>query len=69
MSADNNQLQGELFLRPLCDVVAVLPGFWFGNITEESLSRNLDEVQLTPDEKGHDEMVTSSQWQDSHSSL
>ncbi|MBN0364795.1 hypothetical protein JTM66_34855, partial [Pseudomonas aeruginosa] len=33
------------------------------------LSRSLDEVQLTLDEKGHGEVTTSSQWQDSHSPL
>ncbi|UMX79164.1 hypothetical protein MJ575_21820 [Klebsiella pneumoniae] len=35
----------------------------FGDIAEENLSRSLDEVQLTLDEKGHGEVTTSSQWQ------
>ncbi len=67
--ASGNQLQGKLFLRPLRDAVAALPGFQFGDIAEENLSRSLDEVQLTLDEKGHGEVTTSSQWQDSHSPL
>lgn len=67
--ASGNQLQGKLFLRPLRDAVAALPGFQFGDIVEENLSRSLDEVQLTLDEKGHGEVTTSSQWQDSHSPL
>lgn len=49
--ASGNQLQGKLFLRPLRDAVAALPGFQFGDIAEENLSRSLDEVQLTLDEK------------------
>ncbi|MDK6768589.1 MG2 domain-containing protein, partial [Klebsiella aerogenes] len=67
--ASGNQLQGKLFLRPLRDAVAALPGFQFGDIAEENLSRSLDEVQLTLDEKGHGEVTTASQWQDSHSPL
>lgn len=65
--ASGNQLQGKLFLRPLRDAVAALPGFQFGDIAEENLSRSLDEVQMTLDEKGHGEVTTASQWQDSHS--
>ncbi|MGV2398645.1 MAG UNVERIFIED_CONTAM: MG2 domain-containing protein, partial [Klebsiella aerogenes] len=60
--ASGNQLQGKLFLRPLRDAVAALPGFQFGDIAEENLSRSLDEVQLTLDEKGHGEVTTASQW-------
>ncbi len=66
--ASGNQLQGKLFLRPLRDAVAALPGFQFGDV-RKNLSRSLDEVQLTLDEKGHGEVTTSSQWQDSHSPL
>ncbi|MCJ8062950.1 hypothetical protein MU458_16325, partial [Staphylococcus aureus] len=50
--ANGNTLQGQLFLRPLRDAVAALPGFQFGNIAEENLSRSLDEVQLTLDKGG-----------------
>ncbi|QDI07455.1 hypothetical protein electrica_01260 [Klebsiella electrica] len=67
--ASGNQLQGKLFLRPLRDAVAALPGFQFGDIAEENLSRSLDEVQTTLDEKGHADVTTASQWQDSHSPL
>jgi hypothetical protein len=51
-----------------CATRRALPGFQFGDIAEENLSRSLDEVQTTLDEKGHGE-VTTSQWQDSHSPL
>jgi uncharacterized protein YfaS (alpha-2-macroglobulin family) len=50
--ANGNSLQGQLFLRPLREAVAALPGFQFGDIAEENLSRSLDEVQLTLDEQG-----------------
>ncbi len=36
----------------LREAVSALPGFQFGDIAEENLSRTLDEVQLTLDEKG-----------------
>ncbi|HAT1647810.1 TPA: alpha-2-macroglobulin family protein [Raoultella planticola] len=67
--ASGNQLQGKLFLRPLREAVAALPGFQFGDIAEENLSRSLDEVQTTLDENGHADVTTASQWQDSHSPL
>jgi uncharacterized protein YfaS (alpha-2-macroglobulin family) len=44
-----------------------LPGFQFGNIAEENLSRSLDEVQLTLDDHGRGEVTTNSQWQETHS--
>ncbi len=67
--ANGNTLQGKLFLRPLRDAVAVLPGFQFGDIAEQNLSRSLDEASLTLDEKGRGEVITSSQWQETHSPL
>ncbi len=67
--ANGNALQGKLFLRPLRDAVAALPGFQFGDIAEENLSRSLDEASLTLDEKGRGEVTTSSQWQEAHSPL
>ncbi|MEK5744977.1 hypothetical protein VXE41_19130, partial [Acinetobacter variabilis] len=44
--ANGNTLQGQLFLRPLREAVSALPGFEFGDIAAENLSRTLDEVQL-----------------------
>ena len=67
--ANGNALQGQLFLRPLREAVQALPGFQFGNIAEENLSRSLDEVQLTLDEHGRGEVTTNSQWQETHSPL
>lgn len=67
--ANGNTLQGQLFLRPLREAVAALPGFEFGDIAAENLSRTLDEVQLTLDDKGRGEVSTDSQWQETHSPL
>ena len=67
--ASGNALQGQLYLRPLRDAVQALPGFQFGNIAEENLSRSLDEVQLTLDDHGRGEVTTNSQWQETHSPL
>jgi len=67
--ASGNSLQGQLFLRPLREAVKALPGFQFGDVAEENLSRSLDEVQLTLDEAGRGQVLTTSQWQESHSPL
>ncbi|MEB4676678.1 alpha-2-macroglobulin family protein [Enterobacteriaceae bacterium G50] len=67
--ANGNTLQGKLFLRPLRDAVAALPGFQFGDIAEQNLSRSLDEASLKLNEKGRGEVITSSQWQETHSPL
>lgn len=67
--ANGNALQGQLFLRPLREAVQTLPGFQFGNIAEENLSRSLDEVQLTLDDHGRGEVTANSQWQETHSPL
>ncbi len=67
--ASGNSLQGQLFLRPLREAVSALPGFQFGDINEENLTRNLDEVQLQLDEQGKTTVSTDSQWADVHSPL
>lgn len=65
--ASGNPLQGKLFLRPLRDAVPALPGFQFGDIAEENLSRSLDEVQTTLDDRGRAEVTAARQWQESRS--
>ncbi|HGL4120122.1 TPA: alpha-2-macroglobulin [Citrobacter koseri] len=67
--ANGNTLQGQLFLRPQREAVQALPGFQFGDIAEENLSRSLDEVQLTLDENGRGDVSVNSQWQEAHSPL
>jgi uncharacterized protein YfaS (alpha-2-macroglobulin family) len=67
--ANGNSLQGKLFLRPLRDAVAALPGFQFGDIAQENITRSLDEMDLKLDAKGRTEVTTASQWQETHSPL
>lgn len=67
--ANGNALQGQLFLRPLREAVSTLPGFQFGDIAEENLSRTLDEVQLNLDETGRADVSSDSQWRETHSPL
>jgi len=67
--ASGNSLQGQLFLRPLREAVPALPGFQFGDVTEENVSRTLDEVHLTLDKQGLGEISAASQWQDARSPL
>lgn len=67
--AAGNSLQGKLFLRPMRDAVAALPGFEFGDITEESLSRTLDEFEVELSESGKVTLSTESEWKNTHSPL
>lgn len=67
--ANGNSLQGQLFLRPLREAVAALPGFQFGDIAEENLSRSLDEIQLTLNDEGRGQVSAESQWKETHSPL
>ncbi|KAA8995725.1 alpha-2-macroglobulin family protein [Affinibrenneria salicis] len=60
--AAGNRLQGQLFLREQRQLAA-LPGYQFGSITEENLSRNLDELDETLDSQGKRELVVASQWE------
>ncbi|MBS9424850.1 alpha-2-macroglobulin family protein [Photorhabdus caribbeanensis] len=50
--AAHNRLQGQLFLRPARDAVAKLPGYEFGAVAEDNLSRTLDEFDLVLDSGG-----------------
>lgn len=50
--AAGNQLTGQLFMRPDREAFAKLPGFEFGDIQEESLTRTLDEFDETMDDGG-----------------
>lgn len=67
--AAGNRLQGQLFLRPLREAVATLPGFEFGSINEENLSRTLDEFDTTLDSDGQTEIAVDNSWQEAKSPL
>ena len=66
--AAGNELQGQLFLRPAREAVAALPGYQFGDVTEE-LKRSLDEVDEKLDESGKLQLNVESSWAESHSPL
>lgn len=67
--AAGNTLQGQLFLRPLREAVATLPGYQFGDIAEADLKRNLDELDLKLDARGNADVVAGSSWAEAHSPL
>lgn len=67
--ASGNRLQGQLFLRPQREAVASLPGFEFGSITEENLSRTLDEFDTTLDSDGKTDVAVENSWQSAQSPL
>ena len=66
--AAGNELQGQLLLRPARDAVATLPGYQFGDVTEE-LRRSLDEVNEKLDSNGQLQLNVESSWKESHSPL
>ncbi|ORM67487.1 alpha-2-macroglobulin family protein [Pantoea rwandensis] len=66
--AAGDELQGQLFLRPAREAVAALPGYQFGDITED-LKRSLDDVDEKLDESGKLQLNVESSWAESHSPL
>ncbi|PKH21831.1 hypothetical protein CIG19_14905 [Enterobacterales bacterium CwR94] len=67
--AAGNRLQGQLFLRPAREAVAALPGYQFGDITEEGLKRSLDEVDEALSDDGLTSINVESQWEKARSPL
>ncbi|MGJ0127579.1 alpha-2-macroglobulin family protein [Pantoea sp. RHCKP32] len=67
--AAGNTLQGQLYLRPAREAVAALPGYQFGDITEDGLKRTLDEVELKLDASGKATLAVENQWDQLHSPL
>ncbi|WP_244182486.1 alpha-2-macroglobulin family protein [Xenorhabdus beddingii] len=61
--AADNRLQGQLFLRPVREAVAKLPGYEFGSEQETDLTRTLDEFDFTLDNEGKASLpVSNSNW-------
>lgn len=67
--AAGNRLSGQLYVRPLREAVASLPGYQFGSLTEEELNQDieLDEVKL--DEQGQASLSIDSRWAETKSPL
>ncbi|WAT06326.1 alpha-2-macroglobulin [Rouxiella badensis] len=60
--AAGNRLQGQLYLRPLREAVPSLPGYEFGAINEENLSRTLSDVDQTLDAEGKGAVTVENSW-------
>ena len=67
--ASGNRLQGQVFLRPQREAVSSLPGYEFGSVTEESLSRNMDEFDQALDNAGKAQVAVDSSWAEVKSPL
>lgn len=67
--ASGNRLSGQLYVRPLREAVAGLPGYQFGSVTEEELTQNLDLEETTLDAAGKATLEIASQWAEARSPL
>lgn len=67
--AAGNELKGQLFLRPLREAVNALPGYQFGDVTEEGIRRTLNDVDNTLDKNGKLQLRVESEWAQTHSPL
>ncbi len=69
--AAGNRLQTQLWLRPVREAVATLPGYQFGNIREQELkySPELKETDLKLGPDGKAQLNIASEWAGIHSPL
>ena len=67
--ASGNSLAGQIYVRPLREAVAKLPGYQFGSITEEDLKHDLELEPGTLDANGHSTLTVESTWAGAKSPL
>jgi uncharacterized protein YfaS (alpha-2-macroglobulin family) len=67
--AAGNRLSGQLYVRPLREAVASLPGYQFGSINEEELSQDLDLDETVLDAEGMATLTVASKWSAAKSPL
>nr|WP_298147497.1 alpha-2-macroglobulin [uncultured Pseudomonas sp.] len=67
--ASGNRLSGQLYVRPLREAVASLPGYQFGSVTEEELSQDIELDEVSLDEQGETRLSIDSRWADAKSPL
>nr|WP_183166124.1 alpha-2-macroglobulin [Azomonas macrocytogenes] len=67
--ASGNLVSGQLYVRPLREAVAALPGYQFGSVTEADLKQSITLDDLTLDERGHGQIELESRWRDARSPL
>lgn len=67
--AAGNRLSGQLYVRPLREAVASLPGYQFGSVTEEELSQDIELDEVSLDEQGETRLSIDSRWSEAKSPL
>lgn len=67
--ASGNKLLGQLFVKPLREAVPALPGFQFGDIAEQNLSRTIELEERWLDEQGAGDWEVSNEWSEARSPL
>lgn len=65
--ASGNSLQGAVLLQPNRAAVSALPGFEFGSITEEGLSRRIDDFEQQLDSNGFLSFKVNNYWAEARS--
>ncbi|UTW09394.1 alpha-2-macroglobulin family protein [Pseudomonas benzenivorans] len=67
--AAGNRLSGQLYVRPLREALAGLPGYQFGSITEQELSQDIELEETVLDEQGQARLAIDSRWREAKSPL
>ena len=67
--AAGNRLSGQVYVRPLREAVASLPGYQFGSVTEQELSQDIELDEQTLDEQGLATIDLASRWAERKSPL
>lgn len=67
--AAGSEVQGQVFVRPLREAVASLPGYQFGSVTEELPRQSLDFDSIITDASGQARLSMASQWDEARSPL
>ena len=67
--AAGNRLSGQLYVRPLREAVASLPGYQFGSVNEEELSQDLELDETVLDADGQASLEIESKWAEVKSPL
>ncbi len=67
--AAGNRLGGQLYVRPLREAVASLPGYQFGSVTEEELSQDIELDEVPLDQQGQVSLAIASRWTEAKSPL
>ncbi|MET1080632.1 MAG: alpha-2-macroglobulin [Pseudomonas sp.] len=67
--AAGNRLTGQVYVRPLREAVAALPGYQFGSVTEEELTQDLELDEVTLDAEGKTLLKVETRWADAKSPL